>query len=551
LWKTINIESAGKMSQTVVTRFAPSPTGYLHIGGARTALFSYLWARHTGGKFLLRIEDTDQKRNTPQATEQLIKDLKWLGLEWDNANDLVFQSKRLAIYEEYYKKLLAAGQAYYAFETQEELEAMRAAAEKAKTGFLYRAPQTLPTEADAQRARAQGRDVVLRFKMPNKAITVQDHVRGQVRFEPDQLGDFVIKKNDGYPTYHFAVVVDDYLMGVTHVLRGQEHLMNTPFHMALQEALGFTTPEYAHMSIVVSDSGGKMSKRERAKALRAGIEGATQLDSDELAAVGGISMEQLASFLKGDSTPEIEQIDAMADYLGVVLPEISVVDFLKSGYLPEALVNFIALLGFSPGENREIMSMKEMAQLFEVDKLTKTNSLFDRKKLVAFNTQYINSMAANEPGKLLSHFRDYLHLKESPMRTADDALLMRFLKVNAGARTLAEIERKCLFIFVPDEEIEFEQDAVNKVLLKNDGLAMLSIVRDKLAAIETITHENIEAMLRTLADEKKLGLGKVAQPLRVALCGNTISPPIFDSVDILGKERTLKRIDITLKKFGK
>jgi glutamyl-tRNA synthetase len=538
------------MSGPIVTRFAPSPTGYLHIGGARTALFSYLWARHTGGKFLLRIEDTDLKRNTPQATEQLLKDLKWLGLEWDNADDLVFQSRRLDIYEKYFQQLLASGQAYYAFETVQELEAMRIQAEKQKRSFVYRAPEKLPTEADVAKARQEGRDVVVRFKMPNKAITVHDLVRGEVRFEPDQLGDFIIKKNDGFPTYHFAVVVDDYLMGVTHVLRGQEHLMNTPFHMALQEALGFTTPQYAHMSIVVSDSGGKMSKRERAKALKAAIDTAPQLDFDELAGAAGLEPEQLESFTKGESTPENEQMDAMADYLGIELPEISVVDFLKSGYLPEALVNFIALVGWNPGENREIMTIKELAELFTIERLNKTNSLFDRKKLIAFNTQYINLLVNSDPVKLLNHFRDFLHIKNSPMKGADDKILMRLLKANAGARTLAEIEHKSRFIFIPDDEIEFEDAAVQKVLMKNDGLAMLAEVRDKLAALDPITHENIEQMLRSLAEEKKLGLGKVAQPLRVALCGNTISPPIFDSVDILGKERTLRRVDNCLKKFS-
>lgn len=533
---------------TVVTRFAPSPTGYLHIGGARTALFSYLWARRTGGKFLLRIEDTDQKRNTPQATEQLIKDLKWLGLNWDNEHDLVFQSRRLDIYEGYFQKLLASGDAYYAFETSVELEAMRDEAQKKKTSLIYRAPQKLPTEEDVAKARAQGKPVVIRFKMPaNKDIVVSDHVRGQVKFDAATLGDFIIRKSDGFPTYHFACVVDDYLMGVTHVLRGQEHLMNTPYHIALQQALGFTTPEYAHMSLVVSEAGGKMSKRERANGLRKAIESATQLDQDELAAVAGMTMEQLASFMAGDSTPEIEQIDSMADYLDVQLPEISVVDFLKSGYVPEALVNFIALLGFSPGENREIMSINEMAQLFEIDKLTKTNSFFDRKKLISFNTDYINKL---DPKRLLYHFRQYLHEKQSPMRGADEAVLTRLLKACAGARTLAEIEHKCAFLFVEDEAIVFDDAAVQKVLMKNDGLSLLATVRQRLAAIDAITHENIEQMLRGLAEEKQLGLGKVAQPLRVALCGNTISPPIFDAVDVLGKERTIKRVDIALSKFG-
>jgi len=238
----------------------------------------------------------------------------------------------------------------------------------------------------------------------------------------------------------------------------------------------------------------------------------------------------------------------MAQSLGIVLPEINVVDFFKSGYLPEAMVNFVALLGWRPSGEKEIMPLDEMIKEFTIEKLSKTNSLFDRQKLVAFNTDYISRAA---PERLLKLFKDFLNVNQSPVAKGDDALLNRLIKVNAGARTLAQIEEKCRFFFFADEDIHYDQAAVEKVLLKHDGLAMLKIVRDKLAALDPITHDNIEQMLRALAEEKQLALGKVAQPLRVALCGNTISPPIFDSVDILGKERTLRRIDNTLRKFGK
>jgi glutamyl/glutaminyl-tRNA synthetase len=542
------------MSSTVVTRFAPSPTGYLHIGGARTALFNWLLARHTGGKFLLRIEDTDLKRNTPTATQQVIDDLRWLGIEWDEGPEIggpngpYFQSQRLDIYNKYIVQLIESGKAYYTFDTADELTAMREEAATAKTSLIYRRPKDLPDANDVAKARAEGRPVTVRFAIPqDEPIVIKDVIRGEVRFDPREIGDFIIQKSDGFPTYNFAVVIDDELMGVTHVLRGQEHLMNTPGQQALQKALGFRTPVYAHMSVTVSEGGGKLSKREQPKALRTAIKKHHNVDHAKLAAAGGISPEGLKSFIDGKTTPDMPAIDAMAQYLGIVLPEINVVDFFKSGYLPEAMVNFIALLGWRPSGEKEIMPLDEMIKEFDIAKLSKSNSLFDRQKLLAFNTDYISKA---EPQRLLKLFKDFLNVSNSPVAKGDDGLLSRLLKVNAGARTLTQIEEKCRFIFIADEDIHYDEAAVQKVLLKNDGLAMLRIVRDRLAALDPITHDNIEQMLRSLAEEKQLALGKVAQPLRVALCGNTISPPIFDSVDILGKERTLKRIDITLRKFA-
>jgi len=240
-------------------------------------------------------------------------------------------------------------------------------------------------------------------------------------------------------------------------------------------------------------------------------------------------------------------VNAMAEYLGTELPEINIVDFSKSGYLPEAMVNFIALLGWNPGDDREIMPLEELIEAFDLGRLSKANSLFDRKKLISFNTEHIR-MAGEE--KLLGYFKDYLTTVESPCLSADEKLLARIVRVNAGARTLADIERKSRFLFLANAEIEYDDKAVKKVLLKNDGLAILQTVRDKLAAMEQFTEEAIENMLRSLAEEKQVGLGKIAQPLRVAICGTTISPPIFDSVDMLGRENTLARIDMTLKKFG-
>jgi glutamyl/glutaminyl-tRNA synthetase len=543
------------MQDKVVTRFAPSPTGYLHVGGARTALFNWLWARRMGGTFILRIEDTDQKRNTPTAMQQVIDDLKWLGIQWDEGpqvggpNGPYLQSQRKHIYDQYIRKLLDGKKAYYCFETPEELEAMRKEAEGQKGNLTYVRPERFPDENDAAKAREQGRPITVRFAVPqNEPIVVQDIVRGLITFAAGEIGDFIIQKSDGFPTYNFACVVDDRLMNITHVIRGQEHLNNTPGQQVLWQALfpDVPLPKYAHMSVTVSDSGGKLSKRERPKALREAIKAAQNIDLTKLAEAGSLDPGQLDSFLKGDTTPDMPIIDAMAAYLSVALPEINIVDFYKSGYLPETMVNFLALLGWNPGDNREIMPTDELIKAFDLSRLTKSNSLFDRQKLLAFNTEHLKMISQE---KLLQHLKNYLKVIESPAASAEDQQLLGIIKLCEGARTLADIERKCRFLFIENDRIEYDEKAVKKILLKGSGLAMLTIVRERLAVMAELTEPAIEKMLRGLAEEKQAGLGKVAQPLRVALCGTTISLPIFDSVQMLGKENTLKRIDRTLARF--
>lgn len=538
----------------IVTRFAPSPTGYLHVGGARTALFNWLLARRTGGKFLLRIEDTDMKRNTPTAMRQVMEDLRWLGIEWDEGPEVggphgpYLQSERRDIYDRYIRQLLDAGKAYYSFDTAEELGAARKLAETEKRSNIYRRPQVCPTEAEVEKARAEGRPVTVRFAVTEtEPIVIHDEIRGQVTFDPAEIGDFIILKSDGFPTYHFAVVVDDELMGVTHVIRGQEHLMNTPNHQLLQRALGFRIPVYAHMSVTVSESGGKLSKREQPKTLRKAIKENASVDLKALAAAGEIADHELDAFLKGDSTPDMPAIEKMAVYMGVHLPEINVVDFFKSGYLPETMVNFLALLGWNPGDGREIMQRNELIQSFDLSRVSKSNSLFDRGKLLAFNTEHIK---LTPMPTLVRHFRKYLEVIDSPVQKADDALLEAIIRMNDGARTLEQIEQKTRFAFVANDQVQYETEAVNKVLLKGDGLDMLRAAGAALAGLKELTPEAIESLLRGLAEEKKVGLGKIAQPLRVAICGNTISPPIFNAVDLLGMDNTLNRIEMTLKRFS-
>jgi glutamyl-tRNA synthetase len=539
----------------IVTRFAPSPTGYLHVGGARTALFNWLLARQAGGKFLLRIEDTDMKRNSATSTDQVLKDLAWLGLDWDEGPDMggpngpYKQSERRDIYDKYLAQLIDEGKAYHCFDTPEELADMRIAAEKEKRNNIYPRPEVLPDAATVEQARAEGRPVTVRLAITQTdPIVIEDEIRGTISINPTELSDFIIQKSDGFPTYHMAVVIDDELMGVTHIIRGQEHLMNTPNHQLLQKALGFRIPKYGHMSVTVSDSGGKLSKRERPKTLKKAIKAMGDIDKDALAKAGGITAEELETFLKGKTVPDMPAVDAMAEYLGVHLPEINIVDFSRSGYLPETLINFLALLGWNPGDGREIMNCDELIEAFDLSRVNKSNSLFDRQKLMSFNTEHLKT-ATTPLETLMKHFRAYLNENDSPVAKADNELLARIIRINEGARTLEQIEQKTRFAFLSDDAIEYDAKAVKKVLLKGNGLEMLKTVGEALATLQKLTPEAIEILLRSLAEEKQVGLGKIAQPLRVAICGNTISPPIFDAVDMLGINTVLKRIENTLTKF--
>jgi glutamyl/glutaminyl-tRNA synthetase len=537
----------------VITRFAPSPTGYLHIGGARTALFNWLWARKNKGKFILRIEDTDLRRNTPTAMQQVINDLRWLGIDWDEGPDIggpngpYLQSQRLDLYRMYARKLVEQGRAYYCFDTSEELEAMRQKASSEKSNIVYQRPKEFPGESDVKKARAAGKPVTIRFAMPAEEIVITDCLRGEVKFNGAELGDWIIIKSDGFPTYNFAVVVDDALMKVSWVIRGQEHLMNTPGQQELWKALDFgELPQYVHMSVTISDSGGKLSKRERPAVLRKAIKKIEGTDIERIAAAGEIGIEEMKSFLDGKTMPDMPVVDAMAEYLGVDLPEINVVDFFRSGYIPETMMNFLALLGWNPGTGQEIMTAEQLVAGFDISRLTKSNSLFDRQKLLAFNTEHLR-MTPRE--KVVKYFRDFLDENRSPVAKADDKMQAKLLELCSGARTLSDVEKKSRFLFVDDDKIEYDDKAVKKVL-QSEGRAFLKVISERLKAMESISEQAIEQMLRGLAEERGVGLGKVAQPLRVALCGSTVSLSMFESVTMLGKMRTLTRIETALKKFG-
>ena len=486
-------------TSSIKVRFAPSPTGYLHVGGARTALFNWLYARKTGGVFLLRIEDTDRARHVGGAAEKVLDDLRWLGIDWDEGYGVggpsgpYRQSERLDIYREYAGRLLATGRAYYAFETPEELEAMREQAQVEKRTLWYSRPEQTPTDpAEAERARAEGNPVVVRFKAGAEDVTVRDEVFGHIIVGAGEQEDFVILKNDGYPTYHLANVVDDALMGVTLIMRGQEFLGQTWRQKLLREALDLPEPAYAHLSLILDMRGRKLSKRE------------------------------------GD---------------------VEVRSFREAGYLPEALMNFIALLGWNPGGDKEKMSREELIESFSLDRLTRVNAKFDRDKLLAFNTE---AAAGADEARLTRAFRDYLTVNpEDPIPAEDDGLLKTLVKANKGFRTFRDISDKSGVLFVPDGDFEYDDKAVKKVLAAGGGagFAMLADIRRELAEAEW-NASALAGLFERVCSEKGVGMGKAAQPVRVAVAGRAVSPGIVDTLLILGREKALARIDRCLEMRG-
>ena len=479
------------------TRFAPSPTGHLHVGGARTALFSYLLAKRRGGKFLLRIEDTDQERHQEDAVGKIIEDMRWLGLHWDEGIEVggpagpYRQSERIELYSKYIQQLLDEGKAYYAFETSEELEAMRSAAMAAKQGFRYPRPNPLPTPADADKARAAGRPVVVRFICPSRDVCIHDDAFGDVTVPAGEMEDFVIRKSEGFPTFYLANVVDDATMGISYVMRGQEFLGQTWRQVLLREALGFPEPGYCHLPLIMDMQGRKLSKRD------------------------------------GD---------------------VDVFSFRKAGYLPEALTNFIVLLGWRPGGDREKMSMAEMIEAFSPEGVGKANAKFDRAKLLAFNTDY---MAAASEERLLAGFKDFLSLNQTPIPAGDDDLLRLLVRICHGMRTFADIITKCGVLFGADDAFEYDPKAVDKVLAKGEAAGYKAL--EQLCPVLTAcqwTGEGIQKALDDFCAAGGVNMGKVAQPIRVAVTGTAVSPAIGETLLILGRDKTLARIDRCLKHRG-
>ena len=549
------------MSQAPVTRFAPSPSGHLHVGGARTALFCWAFAKGRGGKFILRIEDTDQKRSSGAASVGFLKDLAWLGIDWDEGPEHAghgggthgpyFQSERLDLYNRILTGLVDAGKAYYAFDTAAELEARRAEAKAAGRAYRYDGtPQMALPKAEVERRLAAGEPAVIRLKCPPQAITIKDEILGEATLPPGEVDDFVLRKADGFPTYHFAVVVDDELMGVTHVLRAQEHFNNTAKHMLLQDALGYRRPAYGHFSIITNPDGSKMSKRDKDKLLRKTV------TERKLAAppAGTVPQARWDAWL-GDKNAqlEFEEANALAEAMGIQLPEINVDDFRRSGYLPEVLCNFLSLNGWSPGGDVEKFDMAFMKERFDLKRVVKTPAKFDRAKLLSFNCDAITGMPREE---FLRRSRAHgLEFHPHFMARLTDAQF----ELLAGAshersKTLDELFRANRFLVTADDALAWERTKnVEKVMggAEPNGVTHVRALVPVLEAVTDWRPAALEAAIGAYAAAATEGnLGKVAQPLRVAVSGGTVSPPIFDTLAILGKVGTLTRMRRCLQAFG-
>jgi glutamyl-tRNA synthetase len=464
---------------TIRTRFAPSPTGYLHIGGARTALFSWLYARRHAGTFILRIEDTDLERSTAESVNVILEGMTWLGLEYDEGP--FFQTHRFDRYKEVIKQLLEEDKAYKCYCTKDELEAMREEqmANKQKPRYDGRCRhRTAPRE---------GFDYVVRFRNPEEGQTVvDDRVRGRVVFSNSELDDLIIARSDGSPTYNFVVVVDDMDMKITHVIRGDDHLNNTPRQINILKALGYEPPSYAHLPMILGEDGQKLSKRHGAA---------------------------------------------------------SVTDYREQGYLPEALLNYLVRLGWSHGD-QEIFSIDEMINLFDISDINNSASALNMSKLQWINQHYMKSSDPAHVARHLSYHMGKLGIDPSEGPSLEDIVIA----YRERAKTLDEMAQSSLFFYREFETYDEKAAAKN---LTADIAPALQAFRDKLAQLDDWSDAAIHHLLEECAAAFELKLGKLAQPLRVAVTGNTVSPPIDMTVRLIGKARSVARIDRALELIKK
>lgn len=469
-------------------RFAPSPTGYLHVGGARTALFNWLWARKTGGKFLLRIEDTDKARSTDESTQAIFHGLEWLGLDWDEA--VVFQGANGARHRTDAERLVASGAAYLDFTTVAELERLRADADARKEPFRFdrRLASWSPEEIAAK--RAAGEPYTIRFRVPDGTTVWDDIVHGRIAFENKDIEDFIILRSDGTPIYNLAVVSDDIDMRITIVMRGDDHISNTPKQILLYQALGAPLPQFAHVPMIHGTDGKKLSKRRDA------------------AAVG---------------------------------------DWEFKGILPTAMSNFLALLGWSPGSDLEVMMPEEMLALFSLDRLHRKAAIFDTQKLEWMNGQHLSRRPLDE---VLPRVTDALvrhGVATQETLDADPAWTAHLIdQLRVRARTVEEVVTQARPYLI--NEIEYDSDAVSKALLKDRAASadILTATRDALEHAPAWTAEALEPALRTLAETRGLAAGKIFTPLRVAVTGLSVSPGIFDVLTLIGRDRSLERLARTI-----
>ncbi len=466
---------------SVRTRFAPSPTGYLHVGGLRTALYAYLFAKQNNGTFILRIEDTDQSRKVEGATEKLIEALQWAGVDFDEGpgkdggHGPYIQSERLKIYHEYAERLLNEGKAYHCFCTAERLEQLRTSG-----GTMYdRHCRNIPFD-DAKRRAQAGEPNVIRMKIPDDGeLKFHDEVRGDVTFAYNTIDDQVLVKTDGFPTYHLAVVVDDHTMEITHVIRGEEWLPSSPKHILLYQYFGWTIPKFAHLPLLLNADKSKLSKRQ-----------------------GDVAVE----------------------------------DYRAKGYLKEALVNFVAFLGWNPGDEREIFSLNELVKEFSVERVGKAGAVFNLEKLNWLNQQHIK-LQSNE--KLLPLVKDILSEK-GWNSFSDDYLLHVIGLMKERVVVIPDFINTCGYFY--EDPVSYDEASRIKNW-KPESVTHIVQLAEKFRSLPLFDAVSIETALRTTAEEFKVGAGKLIHPLRLALSGVANGPSLFHMAEVLGKETVLRRID--------
>lgn len=471
----------------VRVRFAPSPTGEPHLGNIRTAIFNWLFARHEDGRFILRIEDTDRARLVEKSLESILEGMKWLGLDWDEGPEKdgpygpYFQAERLAIYREHEQRLFGEGKAYYCSCSPERLAALRQEQQKRKEDPRYdrRCRELgLGPEADGTRC-------VLRLKVPLEGETVfEDKVRGRVAFNNQLLDDLILVKRDGYPTYHFANVIDDHLMRVSHVMRGDDWISSTPRHVVLYQALGWEPPIFAHLSTIVGPDRTRLSKRH----------GAT-----------------------------------------------SILEYRRLDYLPEVVFNFLALLGWSPGDNREIMSREELVRAFSLEGIVPTSAIFDRKKLDWMNGEYIRRMTDNELlERVVSLWEERGWITKEEGSSKRDWLLRIIALLKVRCEKIGEFPLKSGYFF--GDEINYDEEGAKRYLQDPAAGPRLEALAERLALLEPFTADGMEAVVRKFSEEQSIKPAQLIHPTRMALTGTTAGPGLFETAEVLGKERVVKRL---------
>jgi len=487
------------MTNSVRVRYAPSPTGYPHVGNIRTALFNWLFARHCGGSFIVRIEDTDVARKVEGTVEAILEGLSWLGLDWDEGPDVggefgpYFQSQRLDLYREASERLISQGDAYYCYCSSQRLEEMRAEQVKRKQPPGYDRHCRNLSQEEQSRKEAGGVTPVVRFKTSLDGQTrVNDLIRGEVVFENNTIDDFVLLKSDGYPTYHLANVVDDHLMEISHVLRAEEWLSSTPRHLFLYQALGFEPPQFAHLPMLLGADRAKLSKRHGA---------------------------------------------------------VSITDYRQQGYLSEAMVNFLALLGWSLDDKTELLSRQELIDNFSLERVSRTAAIFNRDKLNWMNGVYIRSLS---PEEFIQRAMPFLEsgLPPEVKRPISKEYVSRIVPLTRERiNTLAEAATYANFFFL--DKLEYDASLlIGKKMTIETTLKALKAAQEKLSLLESFDHDLLEGTLRPLADELGLNAGQLFSPLRVATTGRTAAPPLFETMVVLGKERCLERIRVAIEKLG-